>query len=345
MRLPTAVIAISTALLTVLAMQTIAADTLAQTDHARDERARSYAFALLGDTPYGPGPGEAYAPFERLVDAVNQDRQLRWVLHAGDIKTGSSECSDALFYDRLARFNQFDKPFIYTPGDNEWTDCHRVQAGQYQPLERLARLREIFFPRPGLTLGGQAMRVQSQAHSSGYEEFPENVRWHYRGVVYATLHIVGSHNGLAAFDPNSSAVRSQDDDAEVARRNAANLTWLQATFDMAERLGAAGVFIMIQANPGLEFTACTVHDRYGFEDFLSLLEARTVAYGKPVVLAHGDSHYFRIDQPRLNELEFLPNFTRVETYGAQRVHWIRIEVDPRSKQVFQIQPKIVAGNS
>ena len=43
---------------------------------------------------------------------------------------------------------------VLTPGDNEWTDCHRVAAGEYQPLERLAKLREVFYPVPGMTIGG-----------------------------------------------------------------------------------------------------------------------------------------------------------------------------------------------
>ena len=35
----------------------------------------------------------------------------------------------------------------YTPGDNEWTDCHRPAAGGYVPTERLARLRAAVLPR------------------------------------------------------------------------------------------------------------------------------------------------------------------------------------------------------
>lgn len=53
-------------------------------------------------------------------------------------------------------------PLVYTPGDNEWTDCHRVNNGAYDPLDRLAAVRKTFFPRPGFTLG-PPMRVDSQA--------------------------------------------------------------------------------------------------------------------------------------------------------------------------------------
>ena len=100
---------------------------------------------------------------------------------------------------------------------------------------------------------------------------------------------------------------------------------------------------MIQANPGLEFDQ-SVADRNGYQDFLAALESRTAAYGRPVVLAHGDSHYFRIDKPHLLHQAFLPNLTRVETFGAGNVHWVRVKVDPRSDEVFSFAQEIVEEN-
>ena len=294
--------------------------------------ASPFAFALIGDTPYNVPVGSVYAPFDRMVAAINSDPQIGFVLHAGDIKSGSELCSDTLFGDRLARLQQFSDALIYTPGDNEWTDCHRANNGAYAPLERLAKLRTLFYSTPGQTLGQNPVILDSQA-ADGY---PENLRWIQHGVVFATLHVVGSQNGLAPF-----ASRTAADDAEVAARSAATLAWMHAAFDLAEQTGAPGVFLTMQANPGLEFILGGV-DRTGFEALLAQLEQRVIAYGKPVVLAHGDSHYFRIDTPRLVQQPFLPNFTRVETYGAANVHWIRVTVDPKSDAVFSFRQEIVA---
>ena len=61
--------------------------------------------------------------------------------HNGDFKSGSSPCTDALFYQRHGLFQTFKHPLIYVFGDNEWTDCHRSGS---DPLERLAKLRAIF---------------------------------------------------------------------------------------------------------------------------------------------------------------------------------------------------------
>ena len=91
-----------------------------------------------------------------------------------------------------ADFDHFEKPLIYTPGDNEWTDCHRPNNGAYNPLERLAFDRSVFFDRPGRSLGQAPAPVTSQA-SAG---FPENVQLRRAGVQFATIHVVGSNDGL-----------------------------------------------------------------------------------------------------------------------------------------------------
>ncbi|MBT3064661.1 MAG: metallophosphoesterase [Candidatus Thiodiazotropha sp.] len=322
--------------------------------HEKEERESkdkgSFSFAMIGDVPYGVAPYADYPPFDNLIDEINEGKKLKWVIHTGDIKSGGSNCSDELFYDRLERYNKFNKPFIYTPGDNEWTDCHRVNAGEYQPLERLARLREIFFANPGVTIGGKPMAVESQAFVPGFEEFPENVRWNKSGVLFAAIHVVGSNNGLKAFDAASSAVRGEADDLEVARRIEAAIHWINDTFDKAMEEDAPGVLIMMQANPKLEVGyalpsgADLTDARLGFNEILSVLEARTLAFGKPVVLAHGDSHYFRVDKPGLVENGFISNFTRVENFGSSRVHWVKITVNPKSEHVFKARQMIIEAN-
>jgi hypothetical protein len=70
-----------------------------------------------------------------------------------------------------------------------------------------------------------------------------------------------------------------------------------------------------------------------------------------VAYVHGDSHYFRIDKPFLNaQGQRLENFTRVETFGNNAgngnndVQWLKVTVDPASREVFSYQPMIVPGN-
>ena len=118
-----------------------------------------YTFAVIGDIPYGD---PAIARFPANIAQINADPAVRWVDHLGDIKNGSSVCSDDYFQRIKTDFDQFQDPLVYAIGDNEWTDCHRPNNGAYNPLERLSKIRSTFFPKPGTSLGINAAKVESQ---------------------------------------------------------------------------------------------------------------------------------------------------------------------------------------
>lgn len=315
----------------------------------RSERSSSTSFALIGDTPYG----EALEPqFDRVIDAINRAERVRFVLHTGDIKAGSERCDDALFLRRFQQYQRFKQPFIYTPGDNEWTDCHRSNNGNYHPLERLTRVRQIFFPEPGVTTGGRKASVRTQASQVGHEAYVENTLWTFGGAVMGTVHVVGSNNDLAPWsqiDPSDTVANPRADRiAEFNARQAAALAWIDTIFDEATRKQAPGVLIAMQANPNFDL-ASTHADRQGFNAVIAKLTERAKAFKKPVVIAHGDSHYHRVDKP-LNapaadgSVQMLENVTRLENFGAQYVHWVEVEVDARDANVFRFIPHIVEAN-
>ena len=59
----------------------------------------------------------------------------------------------------------------------------------------------------------------------------------------------------------------------------------------------------------------------------------------------------RIDKPFLDaQGRRLENFTRFETFGdnapngTNDVNWLKVLVDPGSREVFSFQPQIVPGN-
>ena len=122
-----------------------------------------YTFAVIGDIPYGD---PAIARFSANIAQINADPAVQWVDHLGDIKNGSSVCSDEYFQLIKSDFDQFKDPLVYTIGDNEWTDCHRPNNGPYDPLERLGKVRQVFFPQPGRTLGQRSIRVEAQDRKS-----------------------------------------------------------------------------------------------------------------------------------------------------------------------------------
>ena len=280
-------------------------------------------FALLGDTPYGADQREQ---FPAMVDEINDDPKVRFVLHAGDVKNGSSLCDDALFADRVALYDTFQDPFVLTPGDNEWTDCHRVKAGSYLPTERLDAVRELFYAVPGGTLGRRPMQVSSQADSGAHTAYRENVLFQRGRVVFATVHVVGSENGLEPWTGLPGGDQPGVRLAEVEARLAAALAWIDHAFDAAEANDAAGVLLMMQAEP-----IATP----GFAEIRQLVVERAEAFDRPVLLVHGDEHQYE-QEPSYAGVE---NLTRLETFGNTATQWLRVTVDVTDPGVFSWTPE------
>lgn len=320
--------------------------------------ARSYDIGLWGDLPYSDEQKTVGVP--NLVADMN-DQPLAFSVFDGDLKNGRTVCDDAVFSDAIARLNSLEAPAVYVPGDNEWTDCHRKNnnnsppdAAKQQPydnLERLAYLRKTMFAEPE-SFGQRTLRLTRQS-----DDYPENVRWRRGGVVYASVHVVGSDNNRivdvnvdeSAFSHRTTAQRVADQQ-EFEARDAAGVAWVRAAFADAERTGAPAVMLVIQANPIFNSPDTPDDDRAkagddGFKRFLDTLREETVGFDGQVVLVHGDSHYFRIDKPLYDaQGRRIENFTRLETFGENDPHWVKVTVDPRSREVFSFEPQIVPAN-
>jgi hypothetical protein len=330
-----------------------------QRDDQRDDRegnrqGRSYAVGLWGDVPYSTLQATVGVP--NMIADMNA-QSLAFTVNNGDLKAGSGECTDAVYAQALGYFNALRAPAAFTPGDNDWVDCDRI-AG-YSSLERLDYERKIFFSTP-FTLGQRRLRQAVQSESlclgvNGPVPCVENRRWTVGDVTYATLNVQGSCNNLCDTAP---------DVAEFTARNQANIIWLQTTFDVAAARRSAAVMLIAQANPGWDLSdgtraplrnARTLQQTDGapdgFVEFLTTLRNEVIAFRRPVAYVHGDSHYFRIDKPFLDaQGRRLENFTRVETFGNNQangnndVQWLKVLVDPDSREVFSYQPQIVPGN-
>jgi hypothetical protein len=277
------------------------------------------------------------AKFPDLVSAIDRT-SVAFVVHSGDFKGGSSPCTDELFSSRYELFRTFKHPLIYVFGDNEWTDCHR---SGFDPLDRLAKLRERFTQGES-SLGQRPLPLTRQSDNPLYSQFRENVRWRVGSVIFIALNIAGSNNNFPTTLRSGVTVGNLE---EFTQRNAANLAWMRESFALAIQDGSPGLMLFIQGNP-FPFTPSD-SSLNGFEEFLVALEAETLKFGKPVVLAHGDSHYFRVDKPLPRpdpdgyRRPRLVNFTRVENFGSPDMHWVRGIVDPRDSQLFSFKPEFL----
>jgi len=314
--------------------------------------------AVFGDWPYNTN---LLNNANLLIDSVNADPEVSLVLHVGDIHSGSMACTSANVLPPIsasnpgwnqkifAAFQKFKSPVVYTPGDNEWTDCHKTKEfASGKPLDELAAVRSLFFARPGWTLGLNDMEVYSQAKyfSPSYPDdaqYVENVIWMDAKTVFVTVNMPGSDNdGLAWSSFENASAR----EAEVAARTAADIRWLQAAFNLAEREHAAAVVIGLQADmfdPAALAAGGDGLDRY--TGFVRELATQAVRFRRPVLLINGDSHLYGSDHPladpssatgKIHNAAAAPNLTRITVQGSTNApgEWLRLTIDPRTQGVF-----------
>lgn len=344
----------------------LASSTMATAGKNKNESEnKSYAIGLWGDLPYSDIQATTGVP--NLIADMNA-QNLAFTAHNGDLKAGNSTpnsitpttCDDALYTQSLGYFNALKAPAVFTPGDNDWTDCDRPSNGGFNSRERLDYERQVFF-NTNFTLGqrqlAQEVQTTPSCLSANNTAVPcvENRRWKVGNVTYATLNVQGSCNNLCDTAP---------DPEEYEARNAANIAWLKETFRVAKADNSVAVMLISQGNPGWDLsdpTRAPVRDPKtlaqtdgqpdGFQSYLLALRDEVKDFRKPVAYVHGDSHYFRIDKPFQDaQGRRLENFTRVETFGNSAandnndVQWLKVTVKPNSREVFSYQPQIVPSN-
>jgi hypothetical protein len=293
-----------------------------------------YSFALIGDMPYGRSQ---LRDFLARISQINTDPQVQLASHLGDISVPLN-CSDSYYARIKSGFGQFADPLVYTPGDNEWADCHQARTGAGNPLDRLAALRRIFFPQPGRTLGKNPAAVTPQA---GY---PENVLFNRAGITFGAVHIVGSSNDLRPWVGLGNTAPTAEQRAEVKARSAAAITLIRSAFAQAAASNSRAVVLLTQADM---FSGQGSVYRAGYQPIVRTLASESASFGRPVYLFNGDSHTFRSDNPLASAkwLSFYgiakpaPNFSRITVQGGSTVNeWLRATVvnDPSVLRIERI---------
>jgi hypothetical protein len=317
----------------VLALGLLASQPAYAAEDTSDKQA--FTFGVIGDIPYGDAE---IAKFPARIQDINADRDLKFVTHVGDIKNGSSVCSDEYFADIRTQFDTFEHPLVFTPGDNEWVDCHRANNGAYNPLERLERLREVFFNEPGKTLGA-TMPVKTQENLG----LPENVRFEQNRVAFSVLNVQGSNNSLQPWTGLDKTTATPEQVAEVEYRTDAVLAQIRETFADAERRNSRAVVLMTQADmfdPSLLAAATTNPEiMSGFREIVAAIVEETNSFDAPVYLINGDSHVFAENQPLAAGSPWLEIYGQAPADDLQR-----ITVDGSANATNYVRFS-VAGNS
>lgn len=305
-----------------------------------------FSFAAIGDAPYEPATnGHQIYPapgYERLITNINNDSSIEFTIHIGDIKAGNTLCEDEVYANNFAYFNWFQNPVIFTPGDNEWTDCHRANNGGTNPLERLELLRALFF-NSNKSLGQNPIPLFKDR-----EPYVENSIWRQRPAIFVTLHQPGSNNNRS----RTNGLFLDLADSEYTARNDSNMALLDAVFLQAHfNPQIKLVVIASQANPFERFLEPGQgYTHSGYADFIEKLRAFVATHpDKNVLYIGGDTHTPRVDHPltdvypSMTQLTLAgtpyPNFTRLEVYAqaAAFTKWFKVGVNPDGSLDVQTQ--------
>jgi hypothetical protein len=281
--------------------------------------ATDFTFGALGDLPYSRDEEER---FPGLIADMNRE-ELAFVVHVGDFKSAVSTCSDEVYLERRGWFELSRHPFIYVPGDNEWTDCRRPFGAARDPLERMDKLREIFFSGQ-TSLGQRRLSLARQSSPAGGYRYPEHSRWEHEGILFLTLNAPGPDNFPQA-------------GAEYAVRDRAVRLWLAESLALGRARGLRGLVVFLHA----DMWSADGQPRRGFAGLLETLTAETRNFGGDVLLVNGDSHRYRVDRPLRDPATNTPlgNFLRVTVFGSPSMRWVRIRVSEEAGRVrFEAAP-------
>lgn len=316
-----------------------------------------FSLALIGDMPYD-AKGQAQTP--SVINEINQS-EIQFTLFDGDTMSGKGDkCTDDN-YTRIKSdfFDKFARQIFYSIGDNEWTDCDRAVKGAFNPNERLAKVRSIFFRNSGKYINlGQRPLLTQVLHDSIY---PEMQMFTFRGITVIIPHVVGSANNAAVARPayrtyNDTA--TDGDDAEYKLRDAANVAWIEKGFQKAVADRSLGVIVVVQADmdwQGYNRKAASPDNEYtqAFDNTKQALLTNAIKFKKPVLLQNGDAHWYQVDKP-MNETggkivegdkgSLMENFTRVQTFGSGFNHWVQLVVNPQDPNLFSFIPHIIKSN-
>ena len=265
------------------------------------------SFIVMGDMPYTAEDKITLKKLSTMIPALKPSV----LVHYGDLKSGGESCTDELLKSRRDQIYAFlPGHAVYTPGDNEWTDCDRKYLTQsFDELERLEYLRKIFYKDKALDLSEDIPQLSRQ------KEQLENSMWKIDHLFMGTLHIVGTNNGRVNI-LKSDVNQTLD---EVDRRDNLNRIWLKKLFEKAK--DAEGLVVIFHADiyrfKG-DAPACTKENRLRCNPYKNIrddIESMALQYKKPVLVVHGDTNAYCFNQQSVD----IPNLWHFNGPGDFKV--------------------------
>lgn len=298
-----------------------------------------YTFAIVSGV-IDSVANEAVA--QRLLKTIGLNQNLAFIVYDGNLKSANEVCSDTLYERRHALLKTTRPTLFFVPGEHDWASCNTVQAGKFDPIERLDLLRQTLFIDTAF-MRQNPLRLTRESEMSHFQLYRENMRWQIENTIFIGLNLPGGNNHyLTAGGRN----------AEFEDRTIANAFWLQHTAEYAKRHGTRAIVLLFQGNPmplghkrpnhftWLRFVRHKKRD--GYIEFKQSLIKLAETFPGPVLMIHADinklTRGFLIDQPlRNNKGMRVKNLTRIAFAPPNKLtQWIQVDVDMTQKPSFLI---------
>ncbi|MBV8272990.1 MAG: hypothetical protein JO067_12040 [Cupriavidus sp.] len=292
--------------------------------------------ALVADVPQWPAAESETAALFDMMSA----QQVALIVHAGGLKGDTESCGDAILNARLQVLDDSPAPLLYVPGETDWAECQKPSNGQFDAVERLNRLRELFFP-VDTTLGRRTLPLVRQSDQALFRSYRENVRLVAGNVMLVGLNLPGDNNHY-----RSEGGRN----GEFEDRREANRQWLARAFSVAEHRELPGIVVIAHGDPqfgngwekrgkpSLLDAFVRRGPRDGYLEFKHQLRDLTSRFSGQVLLVHASDNGFSVDKPlRDSAGKIVANFTRVALPVGTPSRWTELTITPGTKSVFQVQ--------
>jgi len=178
-------------------------------------RQETLVFSVMGDVPRQAWEDTL---IQAQILAHNKTSAAEFMLHVGDIKTGSSPCDEQVYAKVAGYLKTLNVPVFIVPGDNEWNDCADPQQAWIYWQQYFSGFERNW---------SREWKVQHQAAHS------ENVAWMRRNVLMIGINLVGG--------------RIHDQAAWQKMMETADI-WIRAQFE-AHRDKVYAAVVFAQAHP------------------------------------------------------------------------------------------------
>ena len=280
--------------------------------------ARSFVFGAIGHA-FKADADEAL--LKRAIAEVNQEKPVFIV--ATGIKAASEPCSDKLYSQRKQVLDESPRAIIVSPAGSDWSEC-RNSAGRSNAVERLNRIREVFYPDNN-SLGVQSLTLTRLSATAKFRSYAENAYWEHGGVLFATLNLPAKNNH---FLPEAGR------NSEYEDRLVANRAWLHRLFALAQRRGVEGVVLFsdgdlgVHAEEGFSLLSGFGNKQDGFKQVRKQVRALAEKFQGKVLLIDGQG-----DAKVTPAINWQNNLGHLGL-GAE---WEAVKVQPGSAALFTLK--------